>query len=539
GGVNNLPSAAGRVVVADLLHGIAYGHIIYATSDGGHPWALASVPAANTATAIRLRPSGAGWLVGQRGEWWRTVDYGANWLRADSIPAGQVQQAQFTDPAHGWVTKNRTSLARTTDRGATWQTVDLRTKTSPNTATSVDWGFGAGNIQAMHFVDQDTGFVAILDYGDSNTAGSIPRLFSLATQNGGQSWTVTQQSALNLTVSQAASGTVVNTVRFQSTRRGLLVGTRGLLRRTTDGGQTWTTPIVPPSVNGRRRLVGVAWTDAQTAYVIGDSLTLLKSTDGGATFQPLPGLAAFKASLAQPRNWDFYGKSIAFVTPLVWVIGFGDEIVRTTDGGTTWAFAVVPPDQSVVRNSFYNFSFSSPLEGWALGYDNVASTTDGGQTWARSAIFSPYSYAVNNGGVRIDRYNGWVASGFGNLIRYSEKFLTTAALAQTTYCAGDSLAVVFQREGTFGTNEQAVRVELSNAHGRFRPGETQLLGLGTASPVRVGLPAGLPASTSYRVRVIRADSSVLGGDNGQDLTVNARATASISPAGPALSLCQG
>ena len=37
------------------------------------------------------------------------------------------------------------------------------------------------------------------------------------------------------------------------------------------------------------------------------------------------------------------------------------------------------------------------------------------------------------------------------------------------------------------------------------------------SPLRVGLPAGLTTDGLYRIRVIRADSSVLGSDNGQDL----------------------
>ncbi|MBO2012832.1 YCF48-related protein [Hymenobacter negativus] len=519
----SVPIPTGRVVFADLLHGIAIGSIIYSTSDGGQTWSFASVPSVYTATAIRLQPSGAGWLVGQKGEWWRTADYGATWQPADRRPAGNAQQAQFLDPTHGWVIKDRTTLARTDDRGTTWQAIDLSTKTP---TAPLDWSQGL--VQAMHFVDRDTGFVAVLDYGP----GSIPRLFSLATHNGGQTWAVTQQPSLNLSAGQA-SIYLVGDLKFQSAQRGLLVGQRGLLRRTTDGGQTWTTPVVPPSIGRRRTLGTVAWVDAQTVYVLGDSLSLLRSIDAGASFQLMPGLAAFKASLSQPRGWDFNRHGIAFVTPSVWVAGFGDEIVRTTDGGATWAFATVPPDQSVVRNNYLGFSFSNAREGWALGYDNIAATTDGGQTWTRTAIFSPYSYAVNNAGVRLDRYNGWVASGNGNLIHYSEKFLTTAPLPQTTLCLDDALNVAFAREGTFDATEQAVRVELSNARGRFRPGETHLLGQGSTSPVSVTLPAGLAPSALYRIRVIRADSSVLGADNGQDLRLIA------PPLTPALATLPG
>ena len=501
-----LPSTAGRVVFADTLHGLCVGPVLYSTSNGGQTWTTTLAPDIYTLTDVRLQASGAGWMVGQRGEWWRTRDYGAHWLRADSIPAGAAQQAQFPDPTHVWVIKNRTTLAHSADRGSTWQSVDLSTKTGTG---PVDWN--QGFVQAQSFVDRDTGFVAVLDYGP----GGIPRLFSLATQNGGQTWTLAQQPAI-ATTNASIPFPLVQVMKFQSARRGLLVGGQGLLRRTTDGGLTWTSPVVPPTVSRRRTLRAIAWVNAQTVYVVGDSLTLLKSIDGGASFQAMPGLAAFKAGLPQPRTWNIIS-NITFATPQVGLIGFGDEVVRTTDGGQTWAFVALPPDQSVVRNNFLGFSFANALEGWALSYDNVAATTDGGQTWTRTAIFSPPSYAVNNSGVRIDRYNGWVNSDFGNLLHYSEKFLTTAPLAQTTFCTGDIMNVSFQREGSFDLTEQAVRIELSNARGRFRPGETQLLGQGTSSPVQVTVPAGLSTSGLYRVRVVRDDLSVLGGDNGQDL----------------------
>ena len=55
--------------------------------------------------------------------------------------------------------------------------------------------------------------------------------------------------------------------------------------------------------------------------------------------------------------------------------------------------------------------------------------------------------------------------------------------------------------------------------GRFRPGQTTTVGQGTGSPIAIALPATQPLGTRYRLRVVRADGSVLGADNGQDLTV--------------------
>ncbi|MBC7449224.1 MAG: T9SS type A sorting domain-containing protein [Hymenobacteraceae bacterium] len=74
-------------------------------------------------------------------------------------------------------------------------------------------------------------------------------------------------------------------------------------------------------------------------------------------------------------------------------------------------------------------------------------------------------------------------------------------------------------EGPFLPAERDFRVELSNALGRFRRGQITTIGRRAASPITTTLPANLPLGTRYRLRVVRADGSVLGADNGQDLTI--------------------
>ncbi|MBC7447577.1 MAG: T9SS type A sorting domain-containing protein [Hymenobacteraceae bacterium] len=109
-----------------------------------------------------------------------------------------------------------------------------------------------------------------------------------------------------------------------------------------------------------------------------------------------------------------------------------------------------------------------------------------------------------------------------------------AAAQRTAYCPGDTATIAFDTIGVFAAAERDFRVEVSNEMGRFRPRQTTPLAVvsaATASPLRAVLPANLPADTRYRLRVIRADSSVLSSDNERDITIYARPGAvAVAPA---------
>ncbi|MEY2893508.1 MAG: hypothetical protein RJA98_3416 [Pseudomonadota bacterium] len=59
------------------------------------------------------------------------------------------------------------------------------------------------------------------------------------------------------------------------------VGPRGLIRRSTDGGGTWTQVPSPVSSD----LVTVRFTDAHTVWAVGHDAVALRSTDAGATWE--------------------------------------------------------------------------------------------------------------------------------------------------------------------------------------------------------------------------------------------------------------
>ena len=486
----NYYAPAMNLFFCDALHGTAGQHV---TVDGGQTWAIAFGAVSQGTT--RLRSSGVGFSVDVFGRLVTTTDFGLTG-REDNPGVGGVElsRVNFPDPVHGWAFGgNYGRLFRPSGRGQAWTRVDVAAA-----APSVDWT--AARLQAGAFPDTDTAALAGYEFWGQPAQA----MFVLRTEDGGQRWTR----------QPLAGARSVNDLQFRDCRYGLLVGDAGEVWYTHDGGQSWQRGTSGTT----QHLLTASWAGPTTAYARGTGSTFLKTLDSGATWQPVP-----NTFFSDPSR--FSNTNVQFITPR---LGFttSSNLFRTTDGGQTWTFA------SSARN-VNGVSFVSAREGWAYGQE-VYHTTDAGQTWTQQVDVGQGQLS----GSFIDRYNGWVVGFGGTIVRYSEKFIAARPLAQTTYCAGGTLALAFDTTGQFPTTERRFAAQLSNARGRFRPGQIRVVGQGTASPLAVTLPFDVPAGSAYRLRVVQADSLVLGADTGQNLTINPAAAATIAPAGPQ-TLCAG
>ena len=556
--LNNLgPSAVINTIrfAADHLHGLLYeasSHNYWLTTDGGLTWQ--PLPAATSSwasPAVRVLPqSGAVWLQMADTDL-RTAPSLADSLRrvytttASFTGGANLREAVFPEPGTGWLAPAAqfvpgafwpwdagpqvNTLWRTTDRGDHWRALPLDTLA----AGLVAWAPPGGRtfLTASAFPDRDTAYVAGLEAQDTPQR----RAFVLRTTDGGRTW---QRLPL-----PATSGAPLR-MRFQDGRRGLIVGDTNATFLTTDGGLTWQRPAI-----SAHRLYTCGWVDAQHAYAGGDTLNLAVSADGGQSWRTVtfdstgflnypypPGPSGL--THVDTRNLYFFSPTQGYR----WGGNYAN-IQLTTNGGTTWLSPLrwtappgIPLDTEIPPNT-QQVVFRTRQEGYAFGSQQLR-TLDGGRTWTMWAETATDTQV----GALVDRYNAFAVGG-GAVLRYSEKLIRTdTALVRTTFCVGagaaDSVAVPFTTEGTFAPAEQDFRVELSNAKGRFRPGQTLLVGRAAASPLWARLPATLPAGT-YRLRVIRADSTVLGLDNGVDLLVTRRPTAvAIAPA-DSVAICAG
>jgi photosystem II stability/assembly factor-like uncharacterized protein len=161
-------------------------------------------------------------------------------------------------------------------------------------------------------------------------------------------------------------GAHLNKVQFISSSTGWAVGNDGLVLKTTDGGASWQenftgsvfyelTDIQFFDLNN-----GVA---AGTDDFSGDGI-MLKSTDGGESWTLLNG------------SID-YVKAISFINP---DIGYAaaDEIYKTTDGGNTW-------NEVLYANGDFHDVYAILNNVTAVGFNGIYRSTDGGANWVLQA----------------------------------------------------------------------------------------------------------------------------------------------------------
>ena len=170
-------------------------------------------------------------------------------------------------------------------------------------------------------------------------------------------------------------------VHFVDGERGWAVGLRGTVLRTTDGGRTWE----PRASGATGRLVAIRFSaDGRVGWILDADGGALRTTDGGATWSPLDRF---------PRE-PFRGMHVMPDGRRAWVVGTRGLILRTTDGGATWLRARSETIEPLRAVDFR----ADGMEGWAVGSGGVVlRTTDGGANWeprsvvGRSALTGVYA----------------------------------------------------------------------------------------------------------------------------------------------------
>ncbi|MDQ1396989.1 MAG: hypothetical protein QOG64_2248 [Acidimicrobiaceae bacterium] len=129
-----------------------------------------------------------------------------------------------------------------------------------------------------------------------------------------------------------------------------------VLRKTTDGGRTWT------PLPGVAKPMNISFLDADHGWVISQS-QLYRTENGG-------------------RSWDALGLPpkgllvVQFVDPTYgWAVTGKQQLVRSLDGGTTWTAQPVPEPVG-------DTCFVTTTHGWAETGNSVIETTDGGDHWS-------------------------------------------------------------------------------------------------------------------------------------------------------------
>ena len=160
---------------------------------------------------------------------------------------------------------------------------------------------------------------------------------------------------------------------------GFVVGDTGTILKTTDAGMTWS--LLTSGITNA--LHDVYFFDATQGVAVGEQGRILRTTDGGAAWQRVTSGVADTL-----RSVSFSGVN---------GISGGDSqtILYSTDAGASWQIS----QSGFFGGGFPGAQMLSPTEGFVGGQNSIfqsllGNTTDGGVSWA----FQPFYFDKNEGG---------------------------------------------------------------------------------------------------------------------------------------------
>lgn len=180
----------------------------------------------------------------------------------------------------------------------------------------------------------------------------------------------------------------------------MVAGNSGTLLRSTDAGATFAQASIPVFGDDINDLQFI---DALNGFGVCDNGRFLKSTDGGASWTV--------SFISTGSNLN----GVYFLNALQgYAVGLDGVVFRTDDGGTSWS-----SQNSGTVERLESVFFTSDNTGYIVGrQDTYLSTVDGGATWTVSNL-------LGNGRDLNDVFftsgsNGYIASDNGRLLRTTD-----------------------------------------------------------------------------------------------------------------------
>jgi photosystem II stability/assembly factor-like uncharacterized protein len=244
-------------------------------------------------------------------------------------------------------------------------------------------------LHSVFFLDQNRGFVV-------GSRGTM-----LVTADGGQSWQLKRRPTPD----------TIKDIYFLDDRNGWIVCERNeyeprlkdeprtYLMNTKDGGERWSRVTVR-GADVDARLVRAVFKNGGLAWTFGEGGAIYSTRDFGKSW----------TKLTVPTRHLLLGGT--FVDEhRGWVVGAGATILQTSDGGDTWHLSRLAGAEGVRFNAAW---FVDNRTGWAVGSGGaIYRTLDGGRTWL------PQESGVTSDllDVRfIDNLEGWAVGNEGAVL---------------------------------------------------------------------------------------------------------------------------
>jgi photosystem II stability/assembly factor-like uncharacterized protein len=177
------------------------------------------------------------------------------------------------------------------------------------------------------------------------------------------------------------------------------VGRDGTILRTTDGGASWD----PQRSGTPKTLFGVTFADAQAGWAVGQDGKILHSPDGGVSWnsqREAPGEDLYSVTFSDARTG--------------WTVGPRRVILRTTDGGANWS----ADRRGTADYSPSGVAFTDALNGWIVGSPGtILHSANGGISWGPQPSDTPnILYSVTF----TDAQLGWAVGREGTIVHTTD-----------------------------------------------------------------------------------------------------------------------
>jgi photosystem II stability/assembly factor-like uncharacterized protein len=410
------------------------------TTDAGDSWTRQQFGPYDEFFAVEFSTPDSGFIGGRNGKIFRTTDSGNSWISCFADTDSTILSFSLLDSQRAYACGTYGTLLKTTDGGQSWEK-----------ASSIQFYF---RFTDLCYFNPDTGIVVDSEFGNI-----------LKTIDGGLSWSYFNNFHNRL-----------EAICFSDRQKGIVVGEYGLIYSTNNCGETWEsvstftdrsfysatflnrdTGFAPhwsgvyKTFDGGNswtklkldgfydRFYQVVFTDVNTGYIPGDQGRIIKTTDGGMSWNYIYtgfteshtyvslcfpskdtayviGQKHVLRSIDAGDSWTevFYYESLGgfmkFFDNNTGVVSYNSNVFHTYDAGETWEHTTydAPP-----LTSF----FINPDTGYAIAeYGVLKRTEDGGLTWQTVGVFEPY---INDLYFK-DYFTGYVFGQYGFLYKTTD-----------------------------------------------------------------------------------------------------------------------
>jgi photosystem II stability/assembly factor-like uncharacterized protein len=304
-----------------------------------------------------------GFAAGEDGTVLKSVDGGASWTALASGTTEKLSLLQVIDPTTVLVSGGL-GLLESTDGGSNFK--EIRSERPC---------YECSSISGFSFLSATSGFIESYDIFTKSDS-------LLWSENDGASF----EARTPIPLYEATPGQI----RFLSSADGvaLVSGQNiGRVMRTVDGARTWTI-----AAEGHHQLAAVGFATPLVGYAVGEDDTLLRSEDGGATWQTMPLQLPAGAETLDLTGISCADAESCLVSTTRTAANERGPVLRTTNGGRS-ASILSPFAGYPGRPGVFATSYGQPGDAVAVGgagatavsTDEGASFTD--DDWRRTEPF--------------------------------------------------------------------------------------------------------------------------------------------------------